>query len=772
MAHLVLIVSWGYSLVPAPLMALPKGDSAPLAPSALREDKSVAPIRSLSHVSILNSFDENRIPAPAVESQSSWLLDLSVPRASSPELETDISRTSSTSTKHSLTDSMDSNQSVHTAHSGDNVSEPPPVPSKTDSPPDHPEFGSRVRSQVKRLHALLELVETEANYVKDLDVLVHVFFKLLPTVPYLAEDAARQSTVIRNGPQLLELHRDLDARLQNIVQKQRLNDASLSELARAQSPGHQEAVALFAEAFIDFAPRFQVYCEFCSKHKEALELIDAVEHRPEWDAYQMRASDAVGSRDAVSRKRLQFRDFFIKPIQRVCLYPILMQTIQRYSAADAAVRLGEAMACMRRITSDVNAASAERHARLLSDMIVSRMEPSLELSSSFLPSLGNCRMTGNLGVLYHHSTWAPLTWPLTTKYYGCVLYSDFVMMFKVRKTHTYEPRYWFPLAEAKLKRSDERSVRLPHLFRISVRGHHFELMASTAKEHNLWLDAFSKAMADGPSPMRRVHGMDVPFPCNLADKGPAAPATTDQDDDPLARYLDDVGDAAPSLRGQVLVRHKSPPRRAAMDRGMVFSDACISARSSIDGHDWAARSHSSRVGLHRLSGSETVSLRISPSSATDAPPTTRLMHADSTESLLGPRRTDVSQRRLSVSSSPGGPPASSSPAGLLPRSQSMIGRTLQGWLTPSATQLPIKAEELSMALLEACTPEPAAPTRLRRGRCSSMDMRAEAAPTRTIMRRRSSTSMSRRSDTSAPQSPHRRLTQRFLQRHRLSTMDV
>lgn len=753
-------------------MALPKGDSAPLAPSALREDKSVAPIRSLSHVSILNSFDENRIPAPAVESQSSWLLDLSVPRASSPELETDISRTSSTSTKHSLTDSMDSNQSVHTAHSGDNVSEPPPVPSKTDSPPDHPEFGSRVRSQVKRLHALLELVETEANYVKDLDVLVHVFFKLLPTVPYLAEDAARLSTVIRNGPQLLELHRDLDARLQNIVQKQRLNDASLSELARAQSPGHQEAVALFAEAFIDFAPRFQVYCEFCSKHKEALELIDAVEHRPEWDAYQMRASDAVGSRDAVSRKRLQFRDFFIKPIQRVCLYPILMQTIQRYSAADAAVRLGEAMACMRRITSDVNAASAERHARLLSDMILSRMEPSLELSSSFLPSLGNCRMTGNLGVLYHHSTWAPLTWPLTTKYYGCVLYSDFVMMFKVRKTHTYEPRYWFPLAEAKLKRSDERSVRLPHLFRISVRGHHFELMASTAKEHNLWLDAFSKAMADGPSPMRRVHGMDVPFPCNLADKGPAAPATTDQDDDPLARYLDDVGDAAPSLRGQVLVRHKSPPRRAAMDRGMVFSDACISARSSIDGHDWAARSHSSRVGLHRLSGSETVSLRISPSSATDAPPTTRLMHADSTESLLGPRRTDVSQRRLSVSSSPGGPPASSSPAGLLPRSQSMIGRTLQGWLTPSATQLPIKAEELSMALLEACTPEPAAPTRLRRGRCSSMDMRAEAAPTRTIMRRRSSTSMSRRSDTSAPQSPHRRLTQRFLQRHRLSTMDV
>lgn len=723
---------------------------------------------------MLTPFAEDRISASTVETQSPWLSDLSALRLSSPELETDISRTSSTSTKHSLADSMDSNQSIHTAHSGSDSSEPPPVPSKTDSRPHSPEFGSQARSQVKRLHALLELAETESNYVKDLDVLIHVFFKLLPTVPYLAENATRLHTVIRNGPQLLELHRDLNARFQSIVQMQRLDDASLSELERATS--NKQAVALFAEAFIEFAPRFQVYCEFCSKHKEALELIDAVEHRPEWDTYQTRASDAVGSRDAVSRKRLLFRDFFIKPIQRVCLYPILMQTIHRYSAPDEDAKLGEAMACMRRVTSDVNAASAERHARLLSDMIVSRMEPSLELSSSFLPSLGNCRMTGNLGVLYHHSTLAPLTWPLTTKYYGCVLYHDFVMMFKVRKTHTYEPRYWFPLADAKLKRSDERSVRLPHLFRISVRGHHFELMASTEKEHKLWLDAFSQAMADGPSPMRRVHGMDVPFPCNLTDTNvAAAPTSWDQDDDPLARYLGDVGDAMPSLRGQMLVRHKSPPRRAAMDRGMVFSDACISARSSIDGHEWAARTHSSRVGLHRLSGSETLSLRISPSSATDSPlpqPTTQLMRADSTESLFDTRRVDASPFRSSVTSFPGGPPESSSPAGLLPRSQSMIGRTLQGWLTPSTTQQPIKAEELSVALLEACTPGPTVPTRLRRGRCSSMDMRADAASTRTIMRRRSSTSMSRVPNTSVPQSPHRRLAQRFLQRHRFSTMDV
>ena len=79
-----------------------------------------------------------------------------------------------------------------------------------------------MRSHVKRLHALLELAETESNYVKDLDVLIHVLFKLLPTVPYLAEDPARLRTVIRNGPQLLELHRDLDARLQRIVQMQRL----------------------------------------------------------------------------------------------------------------------------------------------------------------------------------------------------------------------------------------------------------------------------------------------------------------------------------------------------------------------------------------------------------------------------------------------------------------------------------------------------------------------------------------------------------------------
>lgn len=848
-----------------PHTATPGSESAPGASPATKSTAE-APIRSLTDAMMMaststasTSVDNHHAELPCVHVP--WLSDGGAgQRVSSPELETDVSRTSSTSTKKSVQSmrsmtssaSLESNQSVHTAHSSSET-----LPDASDlltfkSLPERPSDTSidvptpTARMRVKRLHALIELAETEANYVKDLDVLVNVFFKLLPSVPFFAEAPARVDTVVRNGSDLLSLHRDLSARLHTILREKRLlPDKVRTEMECALSLGNDEAVAAFAQAFIEYAPRFQAYCEFCSKHKEAMALIDVVEQRPEWDVYQNRASDAVrhlgpsgsSASHMRSRQRLLFRDFFIKPIQRVCLYPILLQTVHRHSPAaqvDVAV-LDEAIACMRRITSDVNDASAQRQSRLLTDKIIERMVPTMELSSSFLPSLGSCLMTGNLDVLYHHTTYAPLTWPLAIKYYGCVLYADFVMMFKVRKTHTYEPRYWFPLAEVKLTPGDERSVTLPHSFRLSVRGHHFEMIALNEKEHDLWRDAFAKAIANGPSLTRRVHGMDVPFPCNLpgtqqvglsastslsdlAARGTTSPPP-EEETDPLARYLgmcsldgdtSRANSALGSAPAEILLRHKSPPRRAAKDRGMVFSDACISARSSFDG-DWA-RSHgavkNSRVGLHRLSGSETLSLRIPTAQpACDSSlDSATLNRTDSVESFTARSRRGSMADGAST-------PFISSPAELESgagsatpsQPQSRLGRTLHGCMspTPMPTSAPVEAEELSHALMEAFSPTPP-PSRLkrsssfgwsmttrlgltpsasttqiapnshvRRGRCSSMDARVSSSSSSS---REGQTPQQSARRSSSPQaapslSPRRRLAQRFLQRHRFSTID-
>ena len=122
-----------------------------------------------------NSHDLESIHSP-------WLIDGSaLQRVSSPELDTDISRTSSTSTKNSVAmagSPKSSSESVHTAHSGSQSSTAESAKSaeiiKADTESAHANDDGEVtaeidstdtRHRLKRLHSLLELAETEANSV-------------------------------------------------------------------------------------------------------------------------------------------------------------------------------------------------------------------------------------------------------------------------------------------------------------------------------------------------------------------------------------------------------------------------------------------------------------------------------------------------------------------------------------------------------------------------------------------------------------------------------
>ncbi|WFD19346.1 hypothetical protein MCAP1_001576 [Malassezia caprae] len=554
---------------------------------------------------------------------ATWRGEPTQHRTSSPELETDISRTSSTSTKGSQDSAIDSSMALQFV-SGINSSAQKDVDD------------AATRKRVKRLHALLELLETERNYARDLSVLNHVFFKQLRSVPFFSEEPARYQMLVRNGPALLALHTALYTRLSSTVSTLRLGaNSERSELERARSDDADEATRAFGRAFTDLAPQFRVYQDFCTKHKESLALLDTAEGRSEWDQFQQRASEAVqryedpllaptddADAQPETHKRLYFRDYFIKPIQRICLYPIILQNLVKHVPGVGRAELEAAVECMREVVADVDRASEKRASVLLSEQLLARMEPSEAFSPTFLPSLGDVKMAGNLDVLYHHPTKAPLTTPLAIKYYGCVLFADYFLILKVRKSQTYGPRFWFPMAEVKVTHADRRSVALPQSFRLSVRGHHFEMMTSTAKELELWKHALHTVMEQGPARARRLNGMEVAFPCNL--EGSAAPES-EGELDPLSLYLS-TQSLADSDQGrgrlththsEILLRQKSPPRRAAKDRSMIFSDACISARTSLDTE--GTRSHatliSPRVGLHRLSGSEYVSVRIPTSEA-------------------------------------------------------------------------------------------------------------------------------------------------------------
>ena len=475
--------------------------------------------------------------------------------------------------------------------------------------------------RVRRMHSLLELAETEKNYVGDLEMLMSVFFAQLHTVPFFGDNDKRTDTVIRNTKEILEVHQQFALRLDQMVSNAGIGRTDVPEIERAESRGAADAVSELAQILVEFAPKLEVYTDFCSRHKEALALIEAAESRvAEWDAFQQRCAELAQAREHDRRphvKRLLFRDFLIKPVQRICLYPVVLDMLLRNAKDVEGTQLHDSINAMRGVVGIVDEASRKRDVMLHSEAIASRIEVPSSFPPNFLASLGNCLMAGNVDVLHHHPTLAPLSMPLPFKYYGCLLYEGFVLMVKVRKSNTYSCRHWFPLAESQVSRTDAHENWIQNGFRISIRGHHIELIASNPKEYRLWFSTFSAAHARSKASGPRG------LPCSFTTSDVDTNETQGGANDPLNSFLAvhtaelPRGRSAQSTPAEILLRHKSPPRRAAMDRGMLFSDACISARALPTNEGiWpksaiVAQSPGGAMRhIRRLSGTETLSLRV------------------------------------------------------------------------------------------------------------------------------------------------------------------
>ncbi|KAE8232268.1 hypothetical protein CF326_g2704 [Tilletia indica] len=407
----------------------------------------------------------------------------------------------------------------------------------------------------------------------------------------------RLDLVTRNAEELLSLHQSAAWRLEAIVSQYGLDhpvsdpNVKVKVSPAALEEGTRKVADYLANTL---APALRdLYAPFCSRHMEALAIVKDAERRSaaEWVSYertcaeilqivaarmsptlpspaQQETSTTTTPTTEVSPSntstpsasaahptsspiapllnkgnrphKLVFHDYFVKPIQRIALYPLLLQSLLKYcntgpqlpgadeeQEQDGGETLGQsnkagkgkdreavmgAVEALVGVVEHVNEAGRLRHEERLSQTIVDRIETHYNVTPSFLHSLGHCVVSGTLDVMYHQRHIHPLSTPLRLKYQGCVLYQGFMIIVKVRKSATYEPKYWFPLWLAKLSDVPEESRFLPHAFRLSVRDHHFELVASNARERQLWVDALGEAISQA-----LVHppGTEAAFPSSL-----------------------------------------------------------------------------------------------------------------------------------------------------------------------------------------------------------------------------------------------------------------
>lgn len=395
---------------------------------------------------------------------------------------------------------------------------------------------------VKRRRILEEIVATEESYVADLKALVYLMSTLLASAPSLP--ARVRSLVQKNILDLLHLHEGLVESLHRAAYKaaarkwadtlsprvrgsprhfrwrsldsqvtyrpsptRRLARSSVESAdasrTRARLVGTDpidltDTIAIFRNAMSGFF----AYEEYCANH----EIIahDLQRHLPNlWSTYESgmeslaRSLVALDKRGDNGRKALTVGDLLIKPIQRICRYPLLFDELLSYtpSSDDPSVHaeLESLLQCQRDIVDSVNNATQNPDVRLQihrrwslrSRLLFERTS----LTQEDFRLLGNALLCGVLHLTYQtrHG--------VTGCYALCVLFQQSLLVaFPVAASQKFDVVAFIDLQDIKLdSASDGKGLQAPaafHTWKLSfaIDGNLYEslLSASSGTEEDQW----------------------------------------------------------------------------------------------------------------------------------------------------------------------------------------------------------------------------------------------------------------------------------------------
>lgn len=223
--------------------------------------------------------------------------------------------------------------------------------------------------------------------------------------------------------------------------------------------------------------RFFVYEEYGAKYEMMIKDI-ALAHRtmPQWDTYQKgleTLASSVGSSSNHAdklKKSLTIGDLLVKPIQRVCKYPLLFAELLKYTPVadspyahmeveNALVRLREATSQINRATDDAWMKAALERTWLLQDRLAFPDSKLDAASKNRIRSFGHIQLCGVL-----HACWQSKD-GIQGQYLVALLYKDWLCLASASKVdQIYTLQACVPLNEIKVEAVDNgRGTSLAHI---------------------------------------------------------------------------------------------------------------------------------------------------------------------------------------------------------------------------------------------------------------------------------------------------------------------
>ncbi|KAI8933545.1 hypothetical protein NX059_009282 [Plenodomus lindquistii] len=398
---------------------------------------------------------------------------------------------------------------------------------------------------LQRRRVIEELVASEESYVADLKVLINDYFMILTALPNLPGQT--RSSIQQNISQILQLHENLLAELHQVVPEAdftssahqdsypatkakhiRFHSADIipgrfaehkatrklrHSLEIGRSPDRRprglvtdtKTVEGVAKIFNRHMKRFFTYEEYgahWTTMSQDLTLMCKGLHG--WQEYE-RGVEALqkvvaseNNRVAGSKKALSFSDLLIKPIQRVCKYPLLFEDLCRqtpvYDDPEAHAELEKALFRLQETIREVNKAKDDPRTRRLIE-ITWQLQDRLAFQEQQISRalvfrlLGHVLLCGVLHVTYQTPE------RIKGQYMICVLYKSCLVLATTNKFHSpYTVVASIGLSNGSIEESDNgRGVQCytaPHtwkfVFEHGHRLHEIMLSGCSVLEEEVW----------------------------------------------------------------------------------------------------------------------------------------------------------------------------------------------------------------------------------------------------------------------------------------------
>ena len=162
----------------------------------------------------------------------------------------------------------------------------------------------------KRQEAIFELIRTEGTHVRDLQIIVEVFFNAMQDAPFLSNKA--QTVIFANVEELLLAAVSLFSDLENRQKDSRLYVTRIGDILN------------------DHMKKMQVYMPYCVNQSPARHILTSERSR---NAELDRLLIDLRNQHPAARG-LDLSSFLLVPMQRLTRYPLLISQIVRYTNAE------------------------------------------------------------------------------------------------------------------------------------------------------------------------------------------------------------------------------------------------------------------------------------------------------------------------------------------------------------------------------------------------------------------------------------------------------